>query len=524
MNKNKTLVVLLFLFYLVVGFVDLEISKEDENDLKTVEFDYKNKTGEFPPFEKIYIINLKKRADKRAAMETRLRNLQVKIEHEFIEAIDGGLIDTEWLEKNDAAPLIDWRDPKIHRPLTRGEIGCMLSHIIAYDKIIESGKPGLIIEDDAIFSDNFLLRVMDLKDDLKENYWDLLYFYRQQLWNRETKVGLNLVEPKYSYLTLAYAVTVEGAKKLRNTPIKQNLIPSDEYLSVMFGQSPLSRYTKLYKDYPKLRALAHIDNDLIFPVETSYEDSDTEKSTSVEELFQIPHLHRISEHENTFFVILSHVKNRKDDGFTFFQRSSNFYGVSPVLVETENQSNDFTIVQSMLNKMQELKGKVKDSNLVVMISMQAERTFFGGNPFSVADDFLGFFRDYKVLFGSQSKSPHQKGNEREDFYPNTVHQYKFLSPNVFVGHYQHIHDFFNSFLNQNPSNRKSFVDFASDYYFYNLRNVQIDISCQIFQTIQQNSEVFNINYKSSQFENPLTFTTPFMVHWSDSGINAALNL
>ena len=165
------------------------------------------------PFYKIYIINLKRRTDKKRAMQKRLDDLKLKIpylKYEFIEAVDGHVIDKEWLKQNDAAPLISWRDPKIRRPLTRGEIGCMLSHIYAFDKIIESGKPGLIIEDDAIFSDNFVEKLNEMKTELKESKWEMFYLYRQILRGGEKQFGKHLLIPKYSYLTLSYALTVEG--------------------------------------------------------------------------------------------------------------------------------------------------------------------------------------------------------------------------------------------------------------------------------------------------------------------------
>ena len=123
--------------------------------VSSISFEFKDLNDEHSyslPFEKIFIINLKRRQDKRIAMEGRINELNVKIPYQFVTALDGNNITREWLKENDAAPLISWRDPKMKRTLTRGEIGCMLSHIVTWDEIIESGiKSALILEDDSIF-------------------------------------------------------------------------------------------------------------------------------------------------------------------------------------------------------------------------------------------------------------------------------------------------------------------------------------------------------------------------------------
>eukprot|EP01091_Cochliopodium_minus_P012968 TRINITY_DN4061_c0_g1_i1.p1 TRINITY_DN4061_c0_g1~~TRINITY_DN4061_c0_g1_i1.p1 ORF type:complete len:873 (+),score=234.62 TRINITY_DN4061_c0_g1_i1:58-2676(+) len=521
--QNKIMIYLLLLcLSTIFCFIEIKEVGQDNMASNMGDASMNNLTGTFPPFEKIYIINLKKRLDKRAAMEERLKELQVNIPFEFIEAIDGNKIDKEWLAKNDAAPLISWRDPKIKRPLTKGEIGCMLSHIKAWDMIIESGQPGLILEDDSVFSENFLMRVLDLKDDLTENYWEMFYFYRQQLRDGEKRVGLNLVSPKYSYLTLSYSVTVEGAKKLRNTPIKQNLIPSDEYLSIMFGKSPLRRYTTLYDNYPKVVTLAHLDNDLITPVETSYEDSDTEKSTSVEELFDLPFLHQLN--DDSYFVTIGHTNDKKDEGFRFFERSANFYGISPLLVETDEASNDFKIIQAVHNKLKEVHSQVPPkSRLVVLVCLEAERTFFNADPYTISENYFGF-KDLDILYAAQEKNPHKINNERVDYYANTIHNWKYLSPNMFLSDFHYLNKLFENFLNQKTQQKVPFVDYAADSFFSNLNRAKLDLTCEMFQTIQKNNEQLDVFPKNSKVTNLITYTNPQVFHWSLSGLSETLKV
>ena len=53
-----------------------------------------------------------------------------------------------------------------------------------------------------------------------------------------------LVQPGYSYWTLAYMLSKSGARKLIQAKPLSKMMAVDEYLSLMFDQHP--RYHKLY--------------------------------------------------------------------------------------------------------------------------------------------------------------------------------------------------------------------------------------------------------------------------------------
>lgn len=56
--------------------------------------------------------------------------------------------------------------------------------------------------------------------------------------NVEAKAGHHLIYPSYTHWTVAYALSLDGAKKLlKNDPI-QRLLPVDEYLPIMFDKQP----------------------------------------------------------------------------------------------------------------------------------------------------------------------------------------------------------------------------------------------------------------------------------------------
>ncbi|MBM3208322.1 MAG: glycosyltransferase family 25 protein [Chlamydiae bacterium] len=91
----------------------------------------------------IFIINLKRRQDRKDAISKALRHCGVE-NFEFITAVDGN-------EKFDKSCYDDEKARLIHRRLTDQEIACALSHQIVYKKMVKEQIPrAIILEDDAI--------------------------------------------------------------------------------------------------------------------------------------------------------------------------------------------------------------------------------------------------------------------------------------------------------------------------------------------------------------------------------------
>jgi glycosyl transferase family 25 len=98
---------------------------------------------------KKYVINLKRRTDR---LEQFKINYPYK-ELEIIEAFDGKYLDKNEKNKDLYYKIINHKNSY---DITNSELGCMVSHMSVWKKIIDSNtKYNLIFEDDAIFSDNF---------------------------------------------------------------------------------------------------------------------------------------------------------------------------------------------------------------------------------------------------------------------------------------------------------------------------------------------------------------------------------
>ena len=69
-------------------------------------------------------------------------------------------------------------DPLEDRPLTTGEVGCMLSHLTAWSKIVVSGQTGVILEDDLYYSTD-KYNIAQIQERLDE--FDLVYLSKYNM-------------------------------------------------------------------------------------------------------------------------------------------------------------------------------------------------------------------------------------------------------------------------------------------------------------------------------------------------------
>lgn len=91
---------------------------------------------------RVYVVNLARSPERRSHMVRELRN--AGLEHEFVEAVEGrdldlsdaSLVDPQWLGEG---------------PFWSGVVGCSLSHLKVYHKVLEAGvERALVLEDDVL--------------------------------------------------------------------------------------------------------------------------------------------------------------------------------------------------------------------------------------------------------------------------------------------------------------------------------------------------------------------------------------
>ena len=170
---------------------------------------------------KRYVINLPERSDRLQLFNETNPN----IEYELYQAVNGKNISYDELKRRGFDTDKDWIDPLLKTHLTKGEIGCFLSHYNLWLKCIALGEPIIIYEDDAIIGEKYN---EDHITTLLESY-EFIYLAYNEMGEGKS-IDDTLIVPDYPYWTLAYVITPEAAKKLCVRETRKNVIPVDELL------------------------------------------------------------------------------------------------------------------------------------------------------------------------------------------------------------------------------------------------------------------------------------------------------
>lgn len=204
---------------------------------------------------KVFVINLKKDIKKREQITQECEKHH--LEFELLEAVSGKDLSQDELLQKVSKPALEY--------LTLGEIGCALSHLAIYNKIISDDIPyALILEDDAILSpdlDSVLSAIISqIKPDQKRVY--LLYKTEKVYSNRVTPLNNDylLYESRTPTYTHGYIITNKAARTLLkiNSPV---LVEADAW------------HTFYFMSFLKIYAL---NKDLITTRDVSKEDSSIE--------------------------------------------------------------------------------------------------------------------------------------------------------------------------------------------------------------------------------------------------------
>lgn len=131
-------------------------------------------TADTMTFDRIFMINLLRRPERRIRMEKSFKEIGLEVEH--MAAIDGNELTFDYLEEIGVKFLPGYSDPFQHRPMTKGEIGCFLSHFMIWEKqVMDRLNEVLVLEDDIRFEPYFKERAMNLIEEARQiGEWDLM--------------------------------------------------------------------------------------------------------------------------------------------------------------------------------------------------------------------------------------------------------------------------------------------------------------------------------------------------------------
>lgn len=245
--------------YILIGFMNVESTKirqkhpdEDKinnklSDKRHLDFLWRNKDT-LPINLSIRIINLVKRPEKlRKCMETISR----------LDVPDNWTLDIRPVTANEghgATPYAQWKTDQIppnphmmkywQRDIKSGEIGCYVSHL----STIQTSKEEylLILEDDADMFSDFLYRVDQCIQELKDHTWDCIDFGGISMDDSKNIVTQSVIQRNCTYQTHCILYNASGIAKIKTIDYTKNAIPYDEYLIALRKIHPRSELNTLY--------------------------------------------------------------------------------------------------------------------------------------------------------------------------------------------------------------------------------------------------------------------------------------
>lgn len=213
-------------------------------------------------FDEIYLINLKRRSERMEKMNEILKT--VGFMYKRWDAVDGKKLTDEEIS-NKIKFLPNYMDPYHKRPMKKGEIGCFLSHYKIWEDVVKNKLNKVIVfEDDIRFSKNAtgILRRLVSDLDTTNEEWDFIYLGRRKENPKAKEYFItghkHLSSVTYSYWTLGYALSNNGARKLLEGKPMEKMMALDEYIPIMYDSHPFNewknhfsnRNLKAYTVYP----------------------------------------------------------------------------------------------------------------------------------------------------------------------------------------------------------------------------------------------------------------------------------
>ena len=161
-----------------------------------------------------------------------------------------------------------WRDPHKGRRLTKGEVGCVLSHVKAWKLCIVLEEPLIVLEDDVeLLNVNYQTLVQ------KYSNYDFLYLGYKDMQGECDIINEHLKTPKFTYWTCGYYVTPKVAKALLEYYLHNKLIPADEGVPAV-----LNIHRDLLLNQNTNFKIGSFISPLVHPIQGAFNSSDTEDS------------------------------------------------------------------------------------------------------------------------------------------------------------------------------------------------------------------------------------------------------
>ena len=339
----------------------------------------------------------------------------------------------EAIVNSQCTPDNTWIDPLHKRPLLKGEFACGVSHLRVWQKIVDSGKNGIILEEDVVIHGIDAQEI----DDLLKNH--------DSVW-----LGYRLNSMGYWYNCHAYAITPKIAKYLIDGYSKA-IIPVDEWVP---------QKLKHKKNY-------FYDTPIVDQIPRSVRPSTIEDTEMLEGK------------DIDFRIITVATEPEK---MWALEQSSKKYGVEVVNIGKDHPWRDEMTGLAGMPKIQfinEYLSTVPDDTIILF--MDGYDTFLADSPETILERYFQMGAD--IVFGAESDCWPKEHDEH--LFPDTGTKYKYLNSGLYIGKASAIHKFVSSSVGDGNSYGDDQL-FCQRRYLQYLKGgfdftVKLDYEAYIFQ-------------------------------------------
>ncbi len=452
-------------------------------------------------FNKIYIINLKRRSDRKEKLTNALNALELppEIEIKWIEAVDG-----RDLPDSKNYNVLPFTDPNSGRAQTKGEVGCALSHHKAWSQAYEELKDDescLILEDDVVFNPSFVKTMWRVNDQIVNQDLDLIYLgsIRVNKNYQEKEYSDLMVEPGYRYWCSSIVYSKSGLKKILDHDYLGRITPADEFIPALLNNG-LPHVIDSLKSKPNLKGLALKEN-IVSQEFSAFQNSDTERSDSYD----------ASLVDSKDFTVLT-VGTDYNDGLKRLEKSLKTFGFPHELLgvgEIWYGGDDILNHPGAGQKVNILRTRLKQ--IVHEEKINPIILFLDGYDTIVlkpANEVLATYNqmNQKIIFGAEKTCwPDWKLAKQ---YPEAPTDWKYLNSGQFIGRAKDLLDLIEDGID----------DAEDDQYYYSVKflegkhGISLDYNCKIFQCLSDSSDDVEADHSQSVLHNKITKTQPSVAH------------
>jgi hypothetical protein len=421
---------------------------------------------------KKFVINLPKRHERK---EHFLKVNYFLKDVNFIQALDTTNLTLNELLSNGCDTDRYYRNPYTNKKMTKGYIGCTISHYTAWKTCIELNEPIMVFEDDAIVFEN--LYDENKYTEILKTY-NFLYLGRIENQANDVKIVDDDFEiPAYPYNLHAYALTPEAAKILVETDILSRIIPPDEYVPTMLGKlNPIAT-----------RAL--VSDQVV-------------RSIMPSDIFSVTN-------ENYFVDFTTHVITVGTDELLTSKliHSANQYNITVTNIGLGYQwTGGSTSGPCGGMKINLLKKYIKNlPTYDVILFTDAYDVFYNSSIDTIVNRYLNF--NSRIVFsGERFCWPDISLNDK---FPYLGERYRFLNSGAFIGQIEELQKLLNDDINDSDDDQLYYQQrFLSGNY-----DIKLDYKSTIFQ-----SDDARVSIENGKLYNPVTDTNPCIYHGNGGDI------